>query len=161
MYVLSGGVTEVIETALEHAFLSVDNSSQLRGKDLFDHFGVKVLSNSFVYERQENVVTGQLELQTSDYNRTILHSMNKKGYIYHHAKDLRRNVILMGDIIEDSFMASDDMHDTILSIGFLNDMETNGHLLPKYMETFDIVVSGDGPLSAVNLILEHLNGSDV
>jgi len=84
--------------------------------------------------------------------------MNKKGYIYHHAKDLRKNVILMGDIIEDSFMASEEMHDTILSVGFLNDLETNGHLLPKYMDTFDIVISGDGPMSAVNLILDHING---
>ena len=116
------------------------------------------MSNSFIYDHFHNPVTGKQELQTIDYNRTILHSMNKKGYIYHHAKDLRKNVILMGDIIEDSFMASEEMHDTILSVGFLNDLETNGHLLPKYMDTFDIVISGDGPMSAVNLILDHING---
>jgi len=33
---------------------------------------------------------------------------------------LRRNVVVMGDIIEDSLMVRESHHDTILRIGFLN-----------------------------------------
>jgi len=49
--------------------------------------------------------------------------VNKQEYIYDHIKKpLRENVILMGDIIEDSYIAREDNHDTILKIGFLNEV---------------------------------------
>ena len=53
-------------------------------------------------------------------------------------------------------MAQESKHNTILRIGYLNDMEVNGHLLENYMDTFDIVVTGDGPLSPINYILNNL-----
>ena len=50
--------------------------------------------------------------------------MNKAGYIYSriNPEDLKQNVILMGDIIEDTYMANPEKHEHILSVGFLNDM---------------------------------------
>ena len=51
-------------------------------------------------------------------------------------------------------MANPEEHDTILSVGYLNDMESKGHLFDKYLETFDMVIVGDGPLTPVNQLLK-------
>jgi len=65
----------------------------------------------------------------------------------------------MGDIIEDSYMALDKHHDTILTVGYLNDMTTNGHLFDNYMDTFDLVITGDGPVSPSTAIIDRLFGN--
>lgn len=69
-------------------------------------------------------------------------------------------MVLMGDILEDALMADPALHDTILSVGYLNDMETKGHLFDKYLDTFDIVIEGDGPLTPVNKLLRSITSSD-
>jgi hypothetical protein len=88
--------------------------------------------------------------------------MNKHGFLYDAvpAQNIRKNVILMGDIIADTFMARKSEHDTILKIGFLNDMENNGHLFNDYLQAFDLVIANDGPLLPVNMLLEHLLHED-
>jgi hypothetical protein len=41
--------------------------------------------------------------------------------LYEHERaELPRNIILMGDIIADSFMSRDSEHDHILKLGFFN-----------------------------------------
>lgn len=84
--------------------------------------------------------------------------MNKREYIYKKVdrKALRQNVILMGDIIEDTYMANPDYHHTIFKIGFLNDQATIESALPDYLKNFDLVISGDGPLVPVNCILDYI-----
>jgi hypothetical protein len=63
---------------------------------------------------------------------------------------MRPNVILLGDIIEDCDMVDKSKHDQVINIGFLNNMNKNAHLLDNYMEYFDMVITGDGPLEPVN-----------
>jgi len=94
----------------------------------------------------------------SYFEDQILHSMNKSGYLYERveAKELRQNVVLIGDIVEDTFMACPTKHTHILKVGFLNDMEKHHHLLENYMEAFDLVISGDGPLLPVNELLHYI-----
>lgn len=93
----------------------------------------------------------------------ILHSMNKRNYIYTHLpkEDLRPNVILMGDIIEDTLMANPARHEVILKVGFLNHVENMETALPHYLKAFDIVISGDGPLLPVNFLLDTIVNQDV
>jgi hypothetical protein len=44
--------------------------------------------------------------------------------IYETAKTpLRKNVIVMGDLITDAYMAKNQEHETILRVGFLNNEE--------------------------------------
>jgi len=40
--------------------------------------------------------------------------------MYKIVNDHRKNVILMGDILEDSLMACDSRHEIVLRVGFLN-----------------------------------------
>ena len=72
---------------------------------------------------------------------------------------LRKNVILMGDIVEDSEMVNDADHDNVIRIGYLNDMKRNGDLLENYKSEFDIVVTNDGPFLPTNLIIGALTKS--
>ena len=45
---------------------------------------------------------------------------------------IRPNALVMGDIIEDIEMVDPSNHKEIISIGYLNNMETRGHLLKEY-----------------------------
>ena len=87
--------------------------------------------------------------------------MNKKDFVNRIAKEdiqdkIRPNVILLGDIIEDCEMVDKDKHDQVLNIGFLNNMQKNGHMIDNYTESFDIVITGDGPLNPVNSIINRI-----
>ena len=61
----------------------------------------------------------------------------------------------MGDILEDVQMVRESEHDVVLKIGFLNDLENNAHLMPEFLKTFDIVITGDGSLQPVNFLLKQ------
>ena len=50
----------------------------------------------------------------------------------------------MGDLMEDVKMVNQASHDLVLKIGFLNDHEDK--LLDQFMDTFDLVIVGDGSL---------------
>jgi Pyrimidine 5'-nucleotidase (UMPH-1) len=58
----------------------------------------------------------------------------------------RKNVMVMGDILDDVKMCRESEHDVVLKVGYLNDMARNSHLLEEFTKTFDIVITGDGSL---------------
>ena len=94
--------------------------------------------------------------------------MNKKGYIYENSDTslLRKNVILLGDKPEDWLMAikKDDKqcyHDTIVNIGYLNPMPGSENLFEEYSKHYDIVITGDGPMLPLQLILNWLTEQDL
>ena len=61
--------------------------------------------------------------------------------------------MVMGDILEDVKMVRDHEHHTVLKVGFLNDIYKNPGMTYDYMNTFDIVIVGDGSLCPINDIL--------
>ena len=67
-------------------------------------------------------------------------------------------MILMGDILEDSLMACDTRHETVLRIGFLNlrDQAEFSNNLKRYQQVFDIVIADDGSLEPIIHILEQI-----
>jgi len=70
--------------------------------------------------------------------------------IYETAKTpLRKNVIVMGDLITDAYMAKTQEHETILRVGFLNTEEHYAQQIDKFMKTFDIIVYRDGSLCPI------------
>ncbi len=83
----------------------------------------------------------------------MIHILNKKQFIYSSKKEFRKNVIVMGDILEDLRMVDEKEHTNILGIGYLNDLEKNQDLIPSYLNTFDILVAGDGTLHTLNFLL--------
>lgn len=70
---------------------------------------------------------------------------------------MRPNVILLGDITADCDMVDPASHDQVLNIGFLN---KNMDMLDSYLERFDFVISGDGPMTPVNRVFEQITGKE-
>ena len=75
-------------------------------------------------------------------------------------KEFRKNVLIMGDILDDVKMIRESMHETVLKIGFLNDIQNNSHLTQEFLKAFDIVIMGDGSLHPVNYLLEKVFSND-
>lgn len=95
-----------------------------------------------------------------DYDRRLLHSMNKYEFVNEVSKDvlsplLRKNVIVMGDQLHDIKVVEPSLYDNVLSIGYLNDVK-NEHQLETFLENFDLVICRDGPLLPLNMILDTL-----
>lgn len=59
----------------------------------------------------------------------------------------------MGDLVEDIQMVDEDHHETVLKVGFLNNPDKHPSLKPKYTDSFDIVIAGDGSLTPVTQLL--------
>lgn len=70
----------------------------------------------------------------------------------------RRNIIVMGDLIDDIKMAKylHETDDDILSIGFFNNPGKDGEeLLLEYEKNFDMVVINDGNLHFLHYFLSR------
>ena len=89
----------------------------------------------------------------------IIHSMNKhetvvKNFpVFKHIKD-RKNIILLGDSLEDVGMAEGFDYDALIKIGFLN--ENKDELLPYYKERYDVVLTDDADMEFVNGLLHEV-----
>ena len=110
--IVSGGIYHIIE----HSLRLLESHKRDQGSEPHDFSFIDILSNKFEFNA-DGVVCG--------YEVPLIHSANKREVIYdefasHQGLSLKRNIIVMGDIIEDSFMVREDHHNTILRVGFLN-----------------------------------------
>jgi len=110
-----------------------------------------------------HVVANYLETDESGIIRPpkgeLIHVFNKNEYAIQNSKYFntvkeKPNVILMGDSLGDLGMSKGIQHDTILTVGFLNQHVTD--LLPTYAKSFDVVITDDGPLDFVNDLLNDI-----
>ena len=91
-FIVSGGISEIIEAH----FITVMNNGEIdndNAKSCWD--SAKIFSNAFHYHD---------EGFTIDFKRPIIHVLNKQQFIYETNTDFKRNVIVMGDILEDIAM---------------------------------------------------------
>ncbi|MFH1207636.1 MAG: hypothetical protein V1668_03445 [Patescibacteria group bacterium] len=89
-------------------------------------------------------------------HQPIIHSLNKDETIiqnfpvYKEVKN-RKNVILLGDFIDDIGMVQGFEYTNLISVGFLNE-DTSKHL-PEYRKYFDVIITDDGPMEYINKLL--------
>ena len=109
--------------------------------------GVNIVSNFFKFDKHGIAV---------DINNSIVHMINKAEvrfedyYFYENIKD-RKNIVLLGDTLDDAEMAESLNSENIIKIGFLNeDMEKNQ---ARYKKIFDLVLSVDSGMEEVNELL--------
>jgi len=143
--IVSGGIYAIID----HSMRMLERH-ELSGPDEAPHdFSfINILSNKFEFDNK-GIVCG--------YEVPLIHSANKREVIYDELDMvLRRNIIVMGDIIEDSFMVRESHHDTILRIGFLNKLELEKKELIAFKNTFDLIIGGDGSFCPIITSLEAL-----
>lgn len=143
---------------IEACFYAILHNGEIADEETIREFWdqqVSILSNKFLYN--ENI--------GFDYERPIIHILNKQKFIYdfgHVAnKPFRRNVLIMGDILDDVKMIRDTKHDVVLKVGFLNDMKRTSHLLDEFSKAFDIVITGDGSLQPINFLLNKVFAKEI
>jgi len=109
---------------------------------LYDN--VHIVGNAFEWDGDGNV-TGVKEpiIHVANKNETVFEGMS-----FYPKIQARRNVILLGDNIEDNGMVEGFDYDNLLRVGFLNkNVDEN---LSDYEANFDVVVTHDGDMSFVN-----------
>jgi len=116
---------------------------------LYDN--VYIISNSFKYDKKGDVI---------GIKKPIIHSMNKdetmvKDFpsVYKTVKD-RKNVLLLGDNLEDIDMIKGFDYDRILKIGFLN--KNVKESLKYYKKAYDVVILNDSGMAYVNKLLKEI-----
>jgi 5'-nucleotidase len=110
-----------------------------------------VISNFFKFDENGNVL---------GYGGKVVHSLNKSEMQLeqtpHYEKIAKRkNILLLGDSIDDLDMVKGMKFDNLLKIGFLNAKPKKN--LEDYKKAFDVVILNDGPMSFVNKLLKEID----
>lgn len=112
---------------------------------------IHIISNSFEWDKNGRAVA---------VKQPIIYNMNKdettiKDFpeIFKNIKD-RKNIILIGDSLDDIGMATGFDYDNIIKIGFFN--EKTEENLKDYKKVFDVLILNDGPMHYINKLLKEL-----
>ena len=123
------------------------------------------------YLAQENRLTPNVHVVANKYKfdgqgrmigveEPVIHSLNKHEItldglpLFDQIKN-RRNVMLLGDSVDDLGMIEGFDYDHLLKIGFLN--EPNEAREKEFRERFDMIVSHDDNMNEVNNIIRTIN----
>lgn len=135
LLIFSAGIGSLIEGFLDQEGRNYQN--------------IHVISNFYDFDE-----TGKCK----GYKGPIIHVFNKNEGQIKNARSYedikhRRNIMLLGDRIADINMSDGLGHDTVISVGFLNEKP---ELLNAYQQTFDVVITDDGPMDYVNDLLKKI-----
>lgn len=116
---------------------------------LYDN--VHIVANFFDFDEQGNVV---------NVKEPIIHSLNKHEIII---KDFpvfdliknRKNVLLLGDGVDDVGMIEGFEYDNLIKVGFLN--ENAEENLEKFKENFDVILLYDASMDYVNNLIREIS----
>ena len=135
LLIFSAGVGDLIRIHLESKSLITDN--------------VHIISNFFEFKDGVAVGTKKPIVAAASKDEASVKETPFASEIIE-----RKNAILMGDKIEDLQMAHGIEHDTLLTIGFLN--ENDPVVRDAFLANFDIVIEGDGSLESINELLKSI-----
>ena len=132
----SGLGSESITSYLRHAGVSYKN--------------IHIICNNYIWDDAGFAVA---------IKEPIIHVLNKdetaiQGYPVFEVVKNRKNVLLLGDGVDDLGMVQGFDYNYLLTIGFLNDkVEEN---LNRYKEVFDVVLTNDASILYVNKLLQEV-----
>lgn len=114
------------------------------------HDNIHIISNFFNFDKNGNV---------ESVKPPIIHSLNKheveiKKFPIFNELNKRKNIILLGDGIDDLGMVEGFSYKNIIKIGFLNENQEEN--LEVFKKNFDVVIINDAGMDFVNEILEKI-----
>ncbi len=109
-----------------------------------------VVANMFIWNKEGKAI---------GIKEPIIHSLNKheieiKSLPVYKELLKRKNVILLGDLIEDIGMIEGFPYKNLVKIGFLN--ENVQENLQDYKKNFDIIITNDSDMSYVNELIRKI-----
>ncbi|MFA5931262.1 MAG: haloacid dehalogenase-like hydrolase [archaeon] len=137
LLILSAGLGDIIEEIFKFNNIKSKNTN--------------TISNFFKFDKKGNV-TG--------YKGKIIHSLNKeeseiKNTPYFKKIKNRKNIILLGDSLDDLKMIEGIHYNEIIKIGFLNDkIEEN---LELYKKAYDVIILNDGTMEFATKLIKEIN----
>lgn len=118
-------------------------------KNGINYSNIFYIVNRFVWDKNKNAIA---------VKKPIIHTLNKdiviRNYISKTDVKNRKNVILLGDSLEDIRMLKGLRYKNAIKIGFLN--ISNNQMKKKYIKNFDIVLEGDGDFSFLIQLIKEL-----
>ena len=138
LVISSNGVGDTIQMILEKEGLNFPN--------------IHIITNTFQFDEDGKAIKP---------NEPTIHSMNKneiavKNYPVFDLIKNRKNVLLLGDSIDDLGMVEGFDYENLISIGFLNEeVEKNKD---EYLKNFDALVTNDGGAEYVNELMRRILG---
>ncbi|MCX6781737.1 MAG: haloacid dehalogenase-like hydrolase [Candidatus Magasanikbacteria bacterium] len=111
---------------------------------------IDIIANWYEYDEKGRMIgTKEPLIHTSNkYEITV------DNFPAYEAIKKRKNVLLLGDTIDDVGMIEGFDYDNLLKIGFLcEDVENQ---LPKYKQYFDMIILNDGPIDPLNQLLDNI-----
>ncbi|CAG8588380.1 5222_t:CDS:2, partial [Ambispora leptoticha] len=136
--VFSAGIENIIEEVL-------------RSKNLY-HPNMHIVANKMLLDPSEGIF--------NKFEEPLIHVFSKseimiEGTPYYSTLIEKNNVILLGDSLGDLDMSKGIKHDVRLTIGFLN--VRVDELLNDYLNAYDIVVTNDGSMDIVAIMIASGN----
>jgi len=130
--------------------LGGDAISMYLGKEgkLYDN--IFIISNSYNWDKNGNVVS---------IKQPIIHTLNKyetaiQDFPVFELIRNRKNVLLLGDSLDDVGMVEGFDYENVIKIGFLN--ENIEESLEYYKRNFDIIILDDSSMEYINNLLKAL-----
>lgn len=111
---------------------------------------IHIISNNFKWDKKGYAIA---------VKKPIIHAANKdetilKNFSVFPLIKKRKNVILLGDNIEDTSMIKGFAYNNLIRIGFLNDRQKKD--IKIYKLYYDIIILNDGGLEYINELLKEI-----
>jgi len=135
---------------LSSSGLGVDGISMYLEKEGEMHDNIYIASNSFKWDKNGNAI---------GVKEPIIHSFNKfapaiKNFPFYSKIKNRKNVILLGDSVEDADMVQGFDYDNLIKIGFLSEnIEDN---IERYKKAYDVIILNDGSMEYINELVKEI-----
>ena len=125
--VMSAGIYEYVESSMQ---ILTHSEEPGYSEKLANEFNQTIISNRFNYELSEDKSLPLFErAKVVGYKLPLVTPMTKRDTIYSDDGPIKikKNVVVVGDIVEDAHMAKSRKHDTILKVGILIDAKKEKH----------------------------------
>ena len=134
LQVVSGGLSHIIATTLSQII------------DINSYPNLRIMGQEFTINSNNCI---------SDLTIKVC-SVGKYFRINNDLVSNRKNIFLLGDILEDVNMAKNVDYNNLLTVGFLNKIDFTEKDVKNYFTKYDVVIANEGSMKEVNSLIREI-----